>query len=1052
MRLTQFSLRNPIAVTLFYALVALLGFAALLEMGRSILPPVSFPVVAISAAYPGASPREIERLIVQPIEDQLEALPSVDRVSVSAQDGTASIVVRFRFGSNLETDRSNVQQAVDAARANMPLEVVAPIVSARDPSQAPILSESVTSAVLSSRTLSELVEDEISPALRATNDVGEVRTTGETTRQLNVIPQLAPLNEIGGTSLDVLRAITAASDIFPGGRLRQSLSETTIGVSSAAENADALRKLPVIIPGAQSIRVADVARVVDGMADETTISRVDQQRAIVIYVSRAQGEDSNRAINAINETFRLLASRYPLIRFEQLRSDKPYTQAAIDGVMQTLGEGIVLTVVVMLLFLRTWRNAAISAIAIPASLLATFAAMWAAGFTVNVLSLMALSLTIGILVDDSIVIVEAITRCAQRGLQGEQAALAGRNELGGAAFAITLVDVAVFAPLAFMNGVVGEFMREFGAVIAFATTFSLVVSFTLTPLLAALWGLRPAMAVPRVLPWMLRTVFARGAVQRCRSGFDGVRNLEERTAAVYAGQLLPLAWKKRRLVMAAAALVCLASVGLLTGGKIPAEFSPSTSRGEATVDLTFPAGTPLRETDARVMQFSRKLLEDDRIAHTIVTAGRSFNGTSDFIAGNVAQIEAILTDPTASGDGFVDNVKAMQSLAPESRISGSGKGMGGTAPINYSVTGDPSSVDVAAERIEQTLLANRNATDVRASDAGLGPRLDIVVDPAKAVLLNVSSDDAARAARIATGGTLAAKVRLRNRLVNVYVQSDAAERGDIDAILRSTVRSNANVLVPLADLVSLTRSEEPAIVERENGQRVVSVTANTVGSAPIGLVTAPMNALLRDPGFLPPGAHVAPRGDVEQLVETVGNILVTLSLSVGIVYAILAILYRSYFLPLVIMMTVPFASIGAFGALFLTGKPLNLYSMLGIVMLVGIVAKNGILLVEYAEREVRRGVTATEAMRDAARLRFRPIVMTTLAMIAGMLPLALGHTIGAEYRQALGIVVIGGLASSLLLTLFLVPIVYMAMRPASRRRDKNRSSACFGLGGEPERL
>jgi HAE1 family hydrophobic/amphiphilic exporter-1 len=1027
--LTRFALKNPIAVTLFYVLIAVLGIAALLRMGRSILPPVSFPVVAIAAPYPGAGPREIERLVVEPIEDRLDAIPDLDRVSVSAQDGSASLLVRFRFGSNLDTDRSNVQQAVDAARPNMPLDLIPPVVANSDPSQAPILEEAVTSAVLSPRELAELVDDRIAPALRAAPGGGEVRASGEATRQLTVVPQTASLGAIGATSLDVLRAVTSANDIFPGGRFRARLSEATVGVRSSAESAEALLALPVAIPGGATIRVADVARALDGYADDSVISRVDQTRAIVVYVSRAQGEDSIRTIGTASAAFARLAKRYPLIRFERLRSDAPYTAAAIDGVLQTLGEGIVLTVLVMLFFLHAWRNAIISAIAIPASLLAAFTAMWIAGFTINVLSLMALSLTIGILVDDSIVIVEAIAR-ADRGLQGDRAALAGRGELGGAAFAITLVDVAVFAPIAFMSGVVGEFMREFGAVIVFATAFSLLVSFTLTPLLAARWALRPP-ARARVLPWMLRTPFVQRAANIWSTGVRAARDFEERIGQTYAERWLPQAWQRRRLVLGAALAACIASLALLMSGRIASEFSPSVNRGVATVDLAFPAGTPLAVTDERAMRVAEKLLDDDAVAHTVVTAGRAFNGTTDVFASNVAQIDALLTDTASSGDAVVEKIKAMQGLIADARISGSGKGMGGTAPISYNVAGEPGSIDAAAARIAQALSENPNATDVRVSDAGVGPRLDITIDPAKSVLLGVASDDAAQTARIATGGTIAAKVRMTSGLVNVYLRSDAAENGDLDGILRSTVRSNTNVLVPLADLATVTRGSEPAIIERENGERVVSVTANTVGSAPIGLVTGPMAARLRDPNFLPSGARVEPRGDIEQFIETAGKILATLALSVGIVYGILAILYRSYSLPLVIMLTVPLAAIGAFGALYITKQPLNLYSMLGIVMLVGIVAKNGILLVEYAEREVRAGVPALEAMRDAARLRFRPIVMTTLAMIAGMLPLALGHTIGAEYRQALGIVVIGGLSSSLLLTLFVVPVVYVLHRSRS---------------------
>jgi hydrophobic/amphiphilic exporter-1 (mainly G- bacteria), HAE1 family len=1036
-QLTRFALHNPIAITLFYVLIAILGIVALTRMGRSILPPVSFPVVAIAASYPGAGPREMERLVVEPIEDQLNSIPNLDRVSVSAQDGNTSLLVRFRFGSDLDTDRSNVQQAVDAARPNMPFDLSPPVVQNSDPSQVPILEEAVTSAVLSPRALAELVEDRVAPALRAVPGVGEVRTSGESTRQLTVVPESASLAAVGATSLDVLRALTSANDIFPGGRFRARLSEATVGVRSSAESADALMALPVAIPAAATIRVADVARTVDGYADDSVISRVDQTRAIVVYISRAEGEDSIRTISNASAAFARLAKRYPLIRFERLRSDAPYTTAAIDGVVQTLGEGIVLTVLVMLFFLHAWRSAIISAIAIPASLFAAFTAMWIAGFTINVLSLMALSLTIGILVDDSIVIVEAIARAAERGLQRDSAALAGRGELGAAAVAITLVDVAVFAPMAFMSGVVGEFMREFGAVIVVATAFSLLVSFTLTPLLAARWALRSPPPA-RVLPWMLRTPFIKRLTGTWNAGVGAARAFEDRVGRSYVERWLPQAWTRRNFVLAATVAACAGSLVLLFSGRISSEFSPSVSRGVATMDLTFPAGTPLVQTDRRAMRVADKLLEEDDVAHTVVTAGREFNGTTDVFASNVAQIDAMLADTNASGDAVVEKVKAMQGLVADARISQSGKGMGGIAPISYSVAGEPGVIDAAAARIARALSENPNATDVRVSDAGIGPRLDITIDPARAVLLGVTSDDAAQVARIATGGTIAAKVRTTSGLVNVYLRSDAAENGDLDAILRSTVRSNANVLVPLADLATITRGSEPAVIERENGERVVSVTANSVASAPIGLVTGPMAVQLRDPNFLPPGARVEPRGDIEQLLQTVSEILATLAFSVGIVYGILAILYRSYSLPLVIMATVPLAAIGAIGALFVMKQPLNLYSMLGIVMLVGIVAKNGILLVEYAERQVRAGAGAFAAMRDAARLRFRPILMTTLAMIAGMLPLALGDTVGAEYRQALGVVVIGGLSSSLVLTLVVVPLVYIGYRGENAKKAASK--------------
>ncbi len=1031
--LTRFALRNPIAATLFYLLVGLGGILAFARMGRSILPPVAFPVVSISAPYAGAAPAEIERLVIAPIEDQLEAIPDVERVSASAQEDIGEIDVRFRFGSDLETDRTNAQQAVDAARANMPADLVPPVVADRDPSQIPVMEESVTSAVLAARDLTDIVEHKIAPALRATNGVGSVTVSGELDRQLTVVPRVGALYEIGATPLDVLRAIESANDVFPGGRLRSPLQESTIGVRAAADTAESLRALPVSIPGTSSLRTRDVASVEDDYENNNVVITVDGASAIVLSIGRSVGADSLGAISAAHKAFARLAGQYPLIRFTPLRSDEPYTLAATDGVFQTIAEGVVLTVLVMLFFLRSWRNALIAAISIPASLCAALVAMWTAGFTIDVLSLMGLSLTIGILVDDSIVIVEAIASSARRGLRGDDAAIAGRNELGGAAFAITLVDVAVFAPIAFMGGVVGQFMREFGLTIVFATAFSLLVSFTLTPLLAARWSLRAREAQPRrLLPWMLRAPAVRAAIEATRSGARTLQRWEEGLSARYSERWLPKAWEHRRTIATGTALACALALWLVGSASIATEFSPPTTAGRASLSLTFPAGTPLERTQTRTAGLVARLLDDRDVRHVVLTSGLAFNGVTNVFASNVAQIDATLDDETASGDPTTALVKAMQSLVPEAQIAGAGRAMGGTAPINYSLAGNPGAVETAAARIVAALRANPYATDVRASNAGVGPRIDVTIDPAKASLLGVSADDAAQTARIATGGAIAAKVRMLSGLTNIVLQSDATRRGDLDAAMRVPVRSSDGRLVPLGDLASIAATTEPRIIERENGERIVTVSANTVGSAPIGLVTGPLARELRDPSFIPPGAHVEPRGDLEQFLETAAKILTTLLLSVVIVYVILAVLYRSYALPLAIMLTVPLASIGAFGALFLTSEPLNLYSMLGTVMLIGLVAKNGILLVEYAERETRLGQPPYAAMIAAARRRFRPILMTTAAMVAGMLPLALGHTIGAQYRQALGVVVIGGLSSSLLLTLFVVPIAYIRCRHTPR--------------------
>ena len=1068
--LTRYCLRNPIPVTLFFVLISLLGLFALARMGRSTLPPVSLPVVTIAANYPGAGATEIERLVVEPIEDELNGLPDLSRLSASGQNGVAEIIVQFRFGSNVDVDRANVQQAVDAARVNLPTDLVPPVVSKDDPTQAPVLDEAISSALISDAELSDLLDHRLEPALRGTAGVGTVLVSGAQTRQFTIRPRDGSMDALHATALDVFRAAAQSNDVFPGGVLRSPIVEPVIGINAAATSSDELQNVPIPLANNSAVRIGDLADVQDGYADESTISRVDGDPSVIIYVSNASGFDALRTIANVRKTFRRLSSQYPVIRFEEIRTDAPATNAAISGVLQTLGEGVALTVLVMLLFLHAWRNAAIAAIAIPTSLCAAFAAMWMLGFTLNVLSLMGLSLTIGILVDDSIVIIEAIVRYAKTHLP-DAAALAGRRELGEAALAITLVDVAVFAPIALMSGIIGEFMREFGLVIVFATAFSLLVSFTLTPLLTARWALAhrsgaldglcfseivaALRARARTFPWTFRARPAVLAIAAWHATLNAFERCESSIAGRYARVWLPAAWKNRVPVLIIAGILCAAPLMLLIAGAIPAEFSPPVNRGVTTVDITMPPGTPLAVTDSAALKLTNALLDNPAIRHVESTAGRAFNGTSDVFAADVAQLAIVLADPTASGSGVTEQVKRLQHLVPAASIAGAGKGMGGAAPISYNIAGDQSVVDVAAGRIASVLRANPDATDVRTSALGLAPYEQIAIDPDKARLLNVSADDAAQTARIATGGAIASKARLPSGLVNVVVRADGANRGNLELVSRQMVRSSDGRLIPLGDIAQIRSSKQPVVLEREDGRRIVTVSANPVDGVPISVLTSALSRKLREPGFLPDGAAIEPRGDVEQFLDAVSRILGAFAISLLCVYMILAVLYGSYTSPLIIMLTVPLAGVGALGTLFILNvlknvfpqasvlqfQTLNLYSMLGIVMLVGVVAKNGILLVEYAERGVRRGLPAYDAMLQAAQTRFRPILMTTLAMVAGMLPLALGHTIGAEYRRALGTVVIGGLSTSLLLTLFVVPVVYLAYY----RRMKSARKGWIGV-------
>ncbi|HEY6235300.1 MAG TPA: efflux RND transporter permease subunit, partial [Candidatus Elarobacter sp.] len=772
----------------------------------------------------------------------------------------------------LDAARASVQQAVNAAQPNLPADMVAPVVLGDDAGRAPVLEESLSSAVLSPAALSALADRTFAPALRAAPGVGGVRVAGELVRQLQVEPREDRLAAVGATMLDVSRAVARSQVVLAGGRFTTPGEETPIGVRAAAPSAAALARMPFAVPGSgASLRVGDVARVTDGYAERATVARVDGEPAIVVAVTSTGDANGVLAIRSARRAFKRLGAQWGLVRFEELRSDAPSTDAAIGGVLQTLGEGVVLTVLVMLVFLRAWRDAAIAAIAIPSSLCAAFAAMWVLGFTMNVLSLMGLSLTIGILVDDSIVIVEAISRYAARGIAGDEAALRGRAEIGGVAIAITLVDVVVFAPIALMSGIVGEFMRQFGLVVVIATGFSLFASFTLTPLLAARWANRraPADDAPKVLPWTLRGRHATSAIGTWRRFVARLGEAEDRVTHAYARCWLAAAWNARKRVLGLAAVLCIASFVPVVTGAIPTEFSPPIGRGEVTAELTFPAGSTLAHVDASVARLAHRLLDDPAVAHVVSTAGRSSTGTSDVFASDRAEISVVPSDPAARGAALLDRIKELAAVVPDAAIAGAGTGMGGQPALSYHLTGEPAASALAASRIAAVLTAQAAATDVRTSSGGSGPRFEIDVDPARALLLGVDPGDAAQTARIASGGAVAAKARIADGLVDVLVRGRAARDGDLDALRRAAVRAADGTRVPLSAVARIRRGAAPLVIDREDRERIVTVSANARDGAPIGPLTASVAAQVRTAGFLPAGVQIAPRGDIEQFLDTV---------------------------------------------------------------------------------------------------------------------------------------------------------------------------------------
>jgi HAE1 family hydrophobic/amphiphilic exporter-1 len=1046
MWLTRFSIQKPIIVAMFFIALAVYGIISFFQIGRSLNPNVTFPIIVVSANYPGASPSEMERLVIKPIEDQIDGIDNLDQMTATAEDGLAVVVVQFKLDTNLDFAAIDVQRRVDTARVFMPTDLDPPLVDKSQGSQqAPILTVALSSTTLAPTALSDLVAQRIVPDIRHVANVQSVDTHGDVKREFHVLPDPLRLIGTGATVADIFQAISQNNANVPGGRLEGPTAETDVSVHSDITKASDMLGIPLPVAStlfasgataasASGLKIGNVATTEDGHVEQRVISKYNGAPTMVLDVNRVITADEIKSTQNLRDQLKIIEARYPMVHFAEVAAAADYTQKSLDGVLQSLVEGIILTAVVLMLFLHAWRNALVVMIAIPSSLLATFIVMKQLHFTLDIVSLMGVSLIIGILVDDSIVVLENITRHRDLGQSPVDAAMSGRGEIGGAAVAITLVDVVVFLPIAFMSGIVGKFMIEFGVVVVIATLFSLLVSFTLTPMLAARWSVvKRSMEPPKAFAWF-------------QTGFD-------RLTAWYRDRALPYALQHRWLTVAVCALLLVSSVGLVAIGAVQSEFIPNSDTGTIRETLTYKAGIPISQTSAAVDRLDAAIMKLQYVSSTLSTVGNKPAGYGQTTGGYVAHMSTQLDkNHRKETNAVVRAIRNLAYLVPGAvlTVAGEGGGGGGGDPIFYTLSGPESAIQAGADKLSAVIRAIPGTVNVQTGAESESNRLNINIDRAKCAMLGVSPGAAATAARIAIGGAVATRVRTEAGLVDVRVQLPEAYRNRLADVENIKVRASDGLSVyRLSDLAAFSFAPAPSKIERADKQRIARVTAGfDPAVTTLGAITQKINAATSQPGFYPNGVAPKADGDSKFFGEMVSSMALAMFTSFALVYVLMVILYSSFLTPFVIMFSVPLALVGALYGLAITHQTLNLFSMIGIIMLFGLVAKNGILLVDYANTQRHRGLRVLEAMRTAAGIRLRPIVMTTASMVFGMLPLALGLAEGAEFRRSMGTVLIGGLLSSLILTLFLVPVVYAWVAGWIERRADKRALVAEHRAGE----
>jgi HAE1 family hydrophobic/amphiphilic exporter-1 len=1024
--ITELAIKRPSLIIVIFIALTLLGIFGYNQLKYELLPDINIPVISIVTVYPGASAAEVESGVTKKVEDAISALDKVDGVYSTSQEGVSSVVIEFTQDANIDFSLQDAQRKINQILADLPDSAEAPTLSKVSINEQPVLRIGATSE-LPAKELGQFLKDTVKPQLSRMAGVGQVVLVGLEEREIKVNVDAQRLRTYGLSILQVMQAVQAANLEFPTGNVKDSDGQFTVRL---AGKFNTLAEMKALIIGQSKqggeIRLSDIAEIQDGAKEVTNLSRINGRSAVTILVQKQSDANAVEVCRLVRaEIEKLQAEQAGIgLRFDVAQDSSIFTLAAANAVKEDLGIAILLVAGVMLIFLHSLRNSLIVMVAIPSSLVATMIGMWAFGYSLNLMTLLALSLVIGILVDDSIVVLENIYRHLELGADKRSAALKGRNEIGFTALSITMVDVVVFVPLALVTGIIGGIMREFSIVVVMSTLMSLFVSFTVTPLLASRFSqlehLTKGTLLGRFGAWFERR-------------YEGL-------ARTYQ-EVLGWALANRWLVILGVALLFVAALALVPLGFIGGEFMPQSDRSEFALTLELPAGAKLEQTNAVTQRVERMMTKYPEVRKVIVNVGASSGGFIGMSSNNVAEVHVILADKEErkrSTDAISQEVRKDVMLAiPGVKCRVNPISLWGTAegtPIQISVNGR--SWDLAyqgAEQVAAILKRIPGTADVRLSAEEGKPETRVEIDREKMAALGLTMADVGSALRVGLTGDDQSKFRDKDGVeYDTRVVLDEYDRSRTADIAELAFVNRYGKPVALKQFARVSRSLGPTRIQRRDRSYAITVSSQAIGR-PSGSIGEDFKRELQQVQ-LPAGSGVAYLGDLEQQEESFGTLGLALLAAIIFVYLIMVALYDSFVYPFVVLFSVPLAVIGALLALALTMNSINIFSILGIIMQIGLVSKNAILLVDFANKARQEGLGVREALLAAGQERLRPILMTTLTMILGMLPIALSTAAGAEYKQGLGWALIGGLTVSMIMTLILVPVVYALV-------DKYRASA-----------
>jgi HAE1 family hydrophobic/amphiphilic exporter-1 len=1011
MFISDAAIKRPVITIVTMLALVVFGIVSLALLDTDEFPDVQPPIVVVSVPYPGASPDTVEREVIDPIEEVISGISGVSQITSSSLDSFGNLIVEFVFEKDMQEATQEIRDEISGVRNELPPEMEEPILTRFDPADLPIVSLTLSSNTIAAAELTRLADPDITRELRGIPGVAEVNVVGGVERELTVELRPQALQAAGVSVAQVVAALQTQNLAAPVGRLTGDLDERTIRLRGRLESPADFNDLVVSQSSGRVVRLGDVAEVRDGTEEPRSAALFNGQQAVGIDILKSDGfsttavaDDIRRAVGEIGRT---LPSGVTL---QIVRDSGTRVENSVRSVQEALIEGAVLTVLVVFLFLNSWRSTVITGLALPVSVLASFIAVWAFGFTLNTMSLLGLSLAIGILIDDAIVVRENIVRHVEMGKDHYHAAFEGTDEIGLAVAATTFSIVVVFVPIAFMGGIAEQWFAPFALTIACSVLVSLFVSFSLDPMLSAYWPDPPIPMAERA--WIARML------GRFNTWFD-------RQAERYK-RVIGWALDHRLAMVALAAASFVGALALPALGVIGSAFFPVTDASEFVIALETPAGSNLAYTRLKAEEVARLARSKPEVLYTYTTIGGQSQAVDE---GNVfVKLSPKHDRERAQSEITAELRRELQRLGGVTASISTGFA-GGQKQIQIQLQGpDTTRLSQLAERVAEAVRGVPGAVDVGLSTKGQKPELNVAIDRGLAGSLGVTVGQVAQALRPAFAGIDAGDwIDPSGETRDVTVRLVPEARTDVQDLeslpLTVTGPEGRSSTIPLAQVARVTQALGPGRIDHLDRDRVISVQANTEGR-PLSDVIADITTAIRQQVPMPTGYTLRQGGETEDQQEVFTGILIALLIAVMLMYFVLVVQFGSFLDPFSILLSLPLSLIGVMLGLLVTGSTLNLMSMIGVIMLMGIVAKNAILLIDFAKWSEESGMPRREAIVQAGRVRLRPILMTTFALVAGMIPVALGRGEGADFRAPLGVAVIGGVITSTLLTLLVIPTVY----------------------------